>query len=713
MVMLLFVGIGSVMAEEIHFDPSTYARQNNPSNATWDGSKTLSWNSSAGNNVLIIKNYGASTDLSEYHLVIKTSNLTAGFYRVVIFTADNTNQVIATLSTTGTFYYKLYDAVPSGSVYKIAIAGPNVADKAGSVDIDDVYLYRADKAPYDNDGEYSLDLSKLEAAGGLSYSYDSETGKGTLSAATASTAGTLTYTFDEDEVYDFGDVTQFTVTCESGNNSTTDNLNFYSYGSTNGSFQIVASRFSWNASSKNEQQSKRLIGLGKLVWNRSDTNANTGDVVITSIKFKTTASLIKAENALASQSLTAMSYTGTNNITNIGNSATNVQNVWGHSSVLANNYNDLTGYKNITVTGGSANQVIRFLFNRATDSSNLTTVSVGSSTGMISQDYTNLDYRITLDADGNGTFDFSKLSVAHLHAIKYVNSNQKSPTDITVGRDVYSEKILTGSGSLYSASALALLNSEGTTVIDARSLGTSTELSVANPNCLILSKGKVSNTNNVIVDGTCANLVLTDGYPYEAPVDFTATAASYTTTINTTAQAGTLCLPFAATIPAEVDAYTLSFTSGTAATATSVETTIPANTPVLLNGSGEQTFTGSGSIDADAANTDGALTGVFKSTTVPINSYVLQNGASGLGFYKVASAITAKPFRAYLTAEAGSAREFFGIDFADDDITTGIRSLTPSPSPKGEGSIYTLNGQRVAQPTKGLYIVNGKKYVIK
>ena len=41
-------------------------------------------------------------------------------------------------------------------------------------------------------------------------------------------------------------------------------------------------------------------------------------------------------------------------------------------------------------------------------------------------------------------------------------------------------------------------------------------------------------------------------------------------------------------------------------------------------------------------------------------------------------------------------------------------SLTPNPSPRGEGSIYTLDGRRVAQPKKGgLYIVNGKKVVIK
>ena len=30
-----------------------------------------------------------------------------------------------------------------------------------------------------------------------------------------------------------------------------------------------------------------------------------------------------------------------------------------------------------------------------------------------------------------------------------------------------------------------------------------------------------------------------------------------------------------------------------------------------------------------------------------------------------------------------------------------------------DGEFYNLAGQRVAQPTKGLYIVNGKKVVIK
>ena len=42
--------------------------------------------------------------------------------------------------------------------------------------------------------------------------------------------------------------------------------------------------------------------------------------------------------------------------------------------------------------------------------------------------------------------------------------------------------------------------------------------------------------------------------------------------------------------------------------------------------------------------------------------------------------------------------------------TTGINGLTPNPSPKGKGNIYTLSGQRLAQaPARGIYIENGIK----
>ena len=72
-----------------------------------------------------------------------------------------------------------------------------------------------------------------------------------------------------------------------------------------------------------------------------------------------------------------------------------------------------------------------------------------------------------------------------------------------------------------------------------------------------------------------------------------------------------------------------------------------------------------------------------------------------------------KGFRAYfqLKGDAASAR-MFAMDFGEGE-TTGI-SLTPAPSPKGEGSIYTLDGRRISKATqKGVYIQNGKKLIIK
>jgi len=77
-----------------------------------------------------------------------------------------------------------------------------------------------------------------------------------------------------------------------------------------------------------------------------------------------------------------------------------------------------------------------------------------------------------------------------------------------------------------------------------------------------------------------------------------------------------------------------------------------------------------------------------------------------------------KAFRAYFDlATAGAeyedaeaaARVFMAFD---KGITTGIGNLTPALS-EGEGVYYNLKGQRVAQPSKGLYIVDGKKVVLK
>ena len=44
--------------------------------------------------------------------------------------------------------------------------------------------------------------------------------------------------------------------------------------------------------------------------------------------------------------------------------------------------------------------------------------------------------------------------------------------------------------------------------------------------------------------------------------------------------------------------------------------------------------------------------------------------------------------------------------------TTSIKDLTSTPSSKNEDRIYSLNGQRVTNPSHGIYIKNGKKTIL-
>jgi len=86
------------------------------------------------------------------------------------------------------------------------------------------------------------------------------------------------------------------------------------------------------------------------------------------------------------------------------------------------------------------------------------------------------------------------------------------------------------------------------------------------------------------------------------------------------------------------------------------------------------------------------------------------DGANGVGFYKTTDTFTVGAHTAYLPAQAGGngAREFIAID---DNTTTGVNSIDNGH--RTMDNVYNLNGQRVNNAKKGLYIVNGKKVVIK
>ena len=96
-------------------------------------------------------------------------------------------------------------------------------------------------------------------------------------------------------------------------------------------------------------------------------------------------------------------------------------------------------------------------------------------------------------------------------------------------------------------------------------------------------------------------------------------------------------------------------------------------------------------------------------------NYYLSNGASGIGFYKVNGSVEIKANRAYLPLlknTVSGTRGFIGMDFDDDE--NGTTGISEAQQRVGEPDVYyNLQGQRVDNPTKGLYIKNGRKVVIK
>ena len=104
-----------------------------------------------------------------------------------------------------------------------------------------------------------------------------------------------------------------------------------------------------------------------------------------------------------------------------------------------------------------------------------------------------------------------------------------------------------------------------------------------------------------------------------------------------------------------------------------------------------------------------SLMGTMSNITNPGNAYVLNKKNDVIGFYKLSDTGTIGANRAYLTYSGSSAHEFFGFDEGE---TTSIEAIDNGQS-TSDNVVYDLQGRRVSQPTTGLYIVNGKKVVIK
>ncbi len=137
---------------------------------------------------------------------------------------------------------------------------------------------------------------------------------------------------------------------------------------------------------------------------------------------------------------------------------------------------------------------------------------------------------------------------------------------------------------------------------------------------------------------------------------------------------------------------------------------VPAETGVLLRALNNATDFVVPVTTAATDNVDGNLfvrgTGADVATGEGPYNYVLGKHGGVVGFYKAGGMVVATN-KAYLQTTIAAAR--IDVNF---DETTAL-TLVNSEKRTVNSDVFDLQGRKVANPTKGLYIVNGKKVVVK
>ena len=248
---------------------------------------------------------------------------------------------------------------------------------------------------------------------------------------------------------------------------------------------------------------------------------------------------------------------------------------------------------------------------------------------------------------------------------------------------------------------------DGTYTLTVTGVTTKADGTQLSPNLVYVQTGFSVNTLNLYASVEKSFLEVLEQRTFPATVSKTITTAGW----------ATYCSPYALDLEHATnltDAYIITGGADGVLAKTSVKDgTVPANTGLLLKGTDgsavEVTIPVVASSSTDVS--DNKLEGVTADTPIAANAGYVLMASPSLGFYKNAKAFTVGANTAYLPLDfdATSARGFFLLD----GDATGINAINGSESTVNGSDIYNLQGQRVEKATKGLYIVNGKKVLVK
>lgn len=177
----------------------------------------------------------------------------------------------------------------------------------------------------------------------------------------------------------------------------------------------------------------------------------------------------------------------------------------------------------------------------------------------------------------------------------------------------------------------------------------------------------------------------------------------------------TYYLPFAAKAPEGVTAYAGTINNGNVQLTEYANGVIPANKGVVLVSDTKTTATFTLADASGVTEQKNDLTGVLTDTELSsVESFdqvrIFSKKDNVAGFYKPNSGITSLAAnKAYIMAPANEGA--LVLNFAGGEVT-GINQATINAT-EANAPIYDLTGRRVAKAVKGIYVKNGKKFIVK
>ena len=229
----------------------------------------------------------------------------------------------------------------------------------------------------------------------------------------------------------------------------------------------------------------------------------------------------------------------------------------------------------------------------------------------------------------------------------------------------------------------------------------------------------ITGTKNVVVGSVCNDMELDAAAPFEASKDFVAVKAVHARDFSTMLDKHcTVYLPFALDEEQASSLGTFYEMTGVAdgkIMFTSVKET-KANMPYMFKPAKETVSAKMVEVKATIPGAPVVGSATFEGTYD--QKSILSDGSTQYYCFKaedgklvhvIDNSMTVDPFRCYIKVTGGASLGRF-LDIVVDDETTAVKNIKVGSE---DNVYYDLSGRRVLYPKKGMYIMNGKKVIIK